>query len=142
MMSTGQISGQFWPIHGQFYSYIEGSSVERTEPTNSSSTPTRTQTMLQSLYVHPHTYYDRMESTDFVQLYASCIILVRALPLPLVDKCLESKHRRRMNHVNMGENTYQCRYFNSAYCTAIVCLSPTIGVERSVGHEKAVMGHC
>jgi hypothetical protein len=25
----------------------------------------------------------------------------------------------------MGEKTYLLRYFNSGYCTAIVCLSPT-----------------
>jgi hypothetical protein len=42
--------------------------------------------------------------------------------------------------VNIGEKTYQYRYFNSAYCTAIIIfLSPTIGV---VSHGKAVVGHC
>ena len=30
---------------------------------------------------------------------------------------------------------------NSAYCTAIVCLPPTIGVKRVAGHEKVVLGH-
>jgi hypothetical protein len=56
----------FWPIHGQLYSYIKGSSSERTDQTNISSTPTKIKTMLTSWYLLPHTYYYRMLSTHYV----------------------------------------------------------------------------
>jgi hypothetical protein len=56
-MSTGLISGWFWPLHRTFYSPKNRYS-QITDQTNLSITPaTKTQTVLQFLYVLPNPYY-------------------------------------------------------------------------------------
>jgi hypothetical protein len=62
MMSTGPILGRCWPVHRQSYGDMEGY-FEITDPTNISSIPSKTQTVLQSLYLVPITYYYRMQCT-------------------------------------------------------------------------------
>jgi hypothetical protein len=54
---TNPISVLFRPLHSIFYSSTKYESSEMTDPTKTSSTPTKTQTMLQSLNVLPDTYY-------------------------------------------------------------------------------------
>jgi hypothetical protein len=52
---TNPISVSFWPLHTILYS-SKHESNEMTDPTNSRSTATMTQTMLQSLEVLANTY--------------------------------------------------------------------------------------
>jgi hypothetical protein len=77
-MSSKQILGWLRPAHRQFYSYIKKSS-EIIDTTNSNSIPTKTQTVLHSLYVVPITYYYGMESTAD-NVYQTNIGLVLANP--------------------------------------------------------------
>jgi hypothetical protein len=56
-MFTNPISVSFWQLHTKFYSSKKHESNEITDATKSHSTPTtKTQTILQSLYVLPTTY--------------------------------------------------------------------------------------
>jgi hypothetical protein len=54
-MFINPIAVSFWPLHTIFY-HSDHESNERTNPTKTSSTPSKTQTELQSLYVFPNTY--------------------------------------------------------------------------------------
>jgi hypothetical protein len=60
--STGPISDWLWPLHSRkLYSAKDGC-IQISYQTNLSSTPTKTQTVLQRLYVLLNsTYYERME---------------------------------------------------------------------------------
>jgi hypothetical protein len=59
---TDPISVHFWPLHTTFYS-SEHESNKIMVPTMTSNTPTKTQNLLQRLYVLYHTYYYIMESS-------------------------------------------------------------------------------
>ena len=75
-MFTNPISVTFLRLPTKFYS-SKYESNEMTDPTKTSSTPMKTQTMLQSLYVLPNTYFQRMDSSPY--LYQPNISLVLAI---------------------------------------------------------------
>ena len=68
IMYTDPISVHLLPItswHGKIYSSTQLCN-EMTDPTENSSNPTKTQTVLQSLYVVSKTHYYRTESSSYV----------------------------------------------------------------------------
>jgi hypothetical protein len=82
-MCTDPKSVSFWQLHTKLYSSNKHESTnEITDATKSHSTPTKTQTMLQSLYVLPTTYSERMESSPYV--YQPNISLVLAITYQII----------------------------------------------------------
>jgi hypothetical protein len=67
-MSTGIISINFWQVLAWLYGPNQ-KYVEAMEPTKTSTTPTNTPNLLQSLYVLPNTYYYSMKSNFYVYRY-------------------------------------------------------------------------
>ena len=65
---TDPISVSFWQLHTKFYSSKKHESNEITDETKSHSTPTKTKTVLQPLYVLPCTYYEGMELEEICLL--------------------------------------------------------------------------
>jgi hypothetical protein len=80
-MFTNPISVSFWQLHTKLYS-SKHESNEITDATKSRSTPTKTQTILYSLYVLPTTYSQRMESSPYV--YQPNISLVLAITYQII----------------------------------------------------------
>ena len=82
---TDPTSGQFWSLHRKFYSLKDGWSQIK-DPTNGSSTPTKANTMLQSVHVLPNTYFYRMEPKNYV--YRPNIRLVLVIKSPPIFRYL------------------------------------------------------